>query len=79
MCVSARESCFDADTLLECVVRVNGANTVRCCFVCACCFRANGLVGDGGSCWNLGAFVEKGSKLERSDEIGALVGGAVDF
>lgn len=37
------------------------------------------MVGDGGSGWDLeGALVEKGSKVERIDEIGALVGEAAD-
>lgn len=62
--------------MLECVVADNGAKTVRYCFACACSFRAKGLVGNGGSCTGLeGTFEEKGSKVERMDEIEAFVGG----
>lgn len=72
--VSVRESVFEADTLLECDVNVNGAKTVRYCFERACSSRANGLVGGGDSSRGLGgALVEKGRRVERIDEIGGFV------
>lgn len=75
LCDSLRGADFEADTLLECVVKDSGAKTVRYCFACACSFRAKGLVGSGGSCTDLGgAFEEKGSRAERMDDIGAFVG-----
>lgn len=65
--------------MLEFACNDNGAKTVKYCFACACSFKANGLVGDGGSWTGLGgAFEEKGSKAERMDEIGAFVGGDED-
>lgn len=69
VCISKKES--GSDARLVCVLSASGAKTVRYDCDCAEAFKANGFVGRGEACrWGRRILVEKGRRVERSDEMG---------